>query len=368
MKILHLISSGGFFGAEQVLLSLGKALQQQGNDVVVGALNDLRDPHLEIVEQAQKAGIETVTFDSRGRIDFKTIATLRKYLKENNIEVLHTHNYKSNLVGMLAAKASRTVLVATVHGYTDMTKAVSFYEKVDRFVINNFFDRVVGVARSVFGKNLRPCQVVVPNGLDVDAFHKDPEARNQIRSKYAIQENDFLVGTVGRLSPEKNQKLLLQAIKDIAREKKNVRVMIVGSGSQEQLLKDFVRTEGLDSHVIFTGFIEDLAAYYNAMDLFVLPSNTEGIPMTLLEAMACQCPVVATSVGGVPGILKNGKAGRLVKPQNLNELKQSIVDLINSHDERQHSGKEGSVFVAENYSLSRMDGAYKEIYNEVLKK
>ncbi|MEK6560455.1 MAG: glycosyltransferase [Nitrospirota bacterium] len=366
MKILHFISSGGLFGAEQVMLSLSRYAKQNGIEAVIGAIHDQRDPHLEIIEKARREALPTVVFKSRGLFDINTVRELRNFLTTAGIDVLHTHNYKSDFLGLIAAKMAKIPVVATAHGFTDMTRAVTFYEKLDRWLLFSFFDRVVVVTSEIFPRWRGEGKKVIANGIDIHPFTATNVDRAQIRARYGMKPDDFVIATVGRLSKEKNQALLIKAFMPLAKENSRVKLLIIGDGPQRQSLKSLVTQLGLTSQVIFTGIITETAAMYHAMDIFALSSLTEGVPITILEAMASKVAVVATKVGGIPDIIRDTETGLLVTSQDANGLTQALNSLITDKSKRQMLTAAAFDFVRANYSLEQMGQAYQKVYTEVL--
>ncbi len=366
MKILHLISSSGLFGAENVLLTLAKCFNKEGARAVVGAIRDSRNPRVELIEKAKGEGLPVAVFDSRGRFDLGTVAKLIRYIKENAIDVLHTHNYKSDTIGLLAAKLTGRPLVATAHGFTEVTQTVGFYEELDRFLLKTFFDRVVVVTDKV----LPHCPVfkkrVISNGLDASKFLPDPKAAEAVRKEFNIRPGDFVIGTIGRLSKEKNQLMLLEAAVDLVYTHPSVKFLIVGEGPEEYSLKHFVQNKNIADKIVFTGLIRDVVPVYQTMDAFVLSSVTEGVPLTILEAMASRVPVVATRVGGIPEIIEDGKTGFLVASKDVQALKAKLENLIRDRGLGQQLAEAGFHFVKQEYSLEKMCESYRKVYDELL--
>jgi len=367
ISVMHLISSSGFFGAESVLMTLAKNVQDEKYVPIVGAFKDRRDgAQAEIIARARESGLETFLLECSGRFDLWAAFRLRKYLTENKINVLHTHNYKADVIGALAARMGGIPIVATAHGFTDMTASVSFYEKLDRLFLRMFFDRVVTVTDKMLPALTPRRKRVIPNGINTDFFNTNIETRDAFRRKYNIREDDMLVGTIGRLSKEKDQIMFLEALEPLMRDEARLKIIIVGSGPKEMELKEFVTAKGLSDRVVFTGIIKDVGPVYMALDVFVLSSLTEGVPLTVLEAMASGLPVVATKVGGIPQMIEDGRNGLLIEPRNREALREKIGQLLKDPSRRKSLGASGQAFVRENYSLESMCEAYKKVYDEVL--
>ncbi len=366
MKIAHLISSSGFFGAENVVISLAESFYNAGDEVYVGTIHNKHNPHTELIDISQSRGLMTYSVESRSKFDFRTIDALKKFLKAKDIDVLHTHCYKSSLIGLLAVKQLRIPIMATAHGYTDVTHKVSLYEKLDRFILRYFIDCVVVVADKVLGGVIKGRKRIIPNGLNIERFQKDDELRAQQRKRYLIEDHHRVVGCVGRLSKEKNQMLLLKAVTALIEVDERIRVLLVGDGPEKNTLVDYCETAGISKKVIWTGLLDDVASIYQAMDVFVLSSLTEGVPLTLLEAMASQVPVVATNVGGIPEIINDNVDGLLVTSDDVEDLSTKIDDALKDQEKTEIRVNAAYVKVANQFSLAKMSERYRQGYQELL--
>ena len=366
MKILHLISSLGLFGAETIALNLAGTVQGNGYESILCAIENSSNSKIDIIEQANKAGIETHILKCAGRFDIRAIFRLRKYIENQKIDVLHTHNYKSDLIGMLAARLAKVPVIATAHGFTDMSRSVSMYEKLDRWILKSFFNKVVTVTGQMLPNFSDQQKRIIPNGIDISHFSRNEEKRVALRKKYNVADNDILIGTIGRLSKEKNQRMLLEAVYPIVRENEQVKIIIIGDGLKADELKQFVEARHLTDRVIFTGIMHDTVSAYSAMDIFILSSLTEGVPLTVLESMASKLPVIATRVGGIPEIMNNGETGLLVESQDVETLRIRVHELIDDKKLRQTLVDAAYEFVRDHYSLTKMCEAYQKVYEEVL--
>ena len=366
INVLHLISSSGLFGAENIVLSLGKNIRDKTYHSIVGALHDPRRPEPEIIEKSRELGIESCFFKCHGRFDLGAVFRLKKYIIENGIDLLHTHNYKSDVIGFLVSRLTGVPVMATAHGFTDMTRSVSLYEKLDRWVLKSFFKRIVVVTNSMLKDFPKEKKRVISNGVDIGQLKRDESRGHETRRLYHIGNEDIVIGTVGRLSYEKNQIMILEAAYPIMRKDERIKILIVGDGPKKAELKQFAAARHLEDRVLFTGLMRDTVSAYSSMDIFVLSSLTEGAPLTLLEAMAMELPVIATRVGGIPEIINDGKNGLLVNSRDADALRGKMNELIaNKEKAREISGSVRG-FVKSNYSLERMCREYKKVYSEIL--
>jgi glycosyltransferase involved in cell wall biosynthesis len=247
-----------------------------------------------------------------------------------------------------------------------VTRAVSFYEGIDCFLLKRFFDRTVAVSPTIFpDKDRYPGIRIITNGIDTDRFSDRIDSIDKTREKFGFTPENFVIGTVGRLSPEKNQSLLLMAFAEVLKSHPEIRLLVVGDGIDKEKLAGLAANLRISPYVVFPGIINDLAPVYRSMDVFVLPSQTEGVPLTILEAMASHVPVIATEVGGVPGIIRDQSLGILADPGDVRGLEQKINHILENKDLRMSIAENAHSFVKQNYSFSSMCSAYEELYQEI---
>lgn len=367
MKILHLISSGGLFGAERVILNLATQLKEGTS--TVGALHNRHNPHLEIIQAAERLELKTTVFDSQGQCDVKTVLQIKKFLTENQVDILHTHNYKSDILGFLAARLAGKRWVATNHVWHGTDAKMRFYERLDAIVLK-FTDKVIAVSEEIkdglIKRGFRPERVqVIPNGIDIVPFQEKFQ-KLELRRSLGIQPHETVVVIVGRLAKEKGHGVFLDAAASIIRERKDSKFLIVGDGPLRQELTKRVSEMELTDSVIFAGIRQDMPAVYAMSDIMVNSSFIEGMPMTILEAMASQIPVVATAVGGVPQIVIDGQTGLLVPPGDAGALAERILFLINNPNHARSLAIKAREFVQSNYSLEKMTSKYRMVYKAMV--
>lgn len=367
MKVLQLISSGGFFGAEKVLLQLSSELQKDKNyHTVVGVLENLKNPHLEIIEECQKDCLEKVAFPCRGKLDLKAILSIRRFIRSNNVNIIHSHNYKSNLYAFIASRGLPIGLIATCHNWLVDDIKMKGYATLDRIVLRQFSD-VCAVSHYVRKKaidsGISPTKVhIVNNGISLDSFSSLHRNKN-IRKELGISDTSTVIGTVGRLSAEKGHRVLLRIAKKILETHPESVFLIIGDGP----LKSMLENEFSSPSIIFTGLRKDLVELYSQMDIFVLPSLKEGLPMVILEAMASKTPIIATSVGAIPTVLKDKETGLLVQPGNEEELSEALLSLMKKPDEMKSMAEKAYLKVRDYYSSEKMADGYKALYARIEK-
>ncbi len=369
MRVLELISPTGYYGAERVLVTLAKYLQKAGVDVSTGIFSATHGAAHEVAERAGEAGVAVFEVPCAGRVDLGAVRTLRRRIREMRASVVHTHGYKTDLYARLACWGLGIPLVATYHHGTaepNQEWTLKLYDKLDYQVLRTF-DRVVAVSDPIraflaqAGVPQRKVSVIL-NGIDLGDFPENAEAT--LRRDLSLG-NARTVGMVGRLHPEKGPQQLLAAAQKVLNQLPDVIFVIVGDGPQRRELDDLVRTLGIDKSVRFPGFRTDMAGVYRSLDVVVLPSLNEGLPMTLIEAMAMKRPVVATDVGGVPAVVRHNETGILLKSADPQGLAQAIVELLQDPARAARLAGSGQDLVKARYSADRMTREYLDLFRGV---
>lgn len=369
IKVLHLISSGGLFGAERVVLNL--VFKAQGVISFVGAINNAHNPHLEIIEEAKNLNLKWIIFKSKGKFDLGMIASIKKFIIEQRIDIVHTHNYKSDIAGFFAVKFTGAQWVATHHGWTGADKRLGFYEKIDSFILK-YVQKLVLVSlkmKQIFlHRNIRDGQLeVIDNGIPIEKFDRRIRSENT-RFSLRVGPDDCAIVIVGRLSLEKGHEIFLKAAVEAVKEIHNVKFIIVGDGPRREELKQKTRELNMLDHVIFTGVRGDMPAIYASCDILVNSSFSEGLPMTILEAMASRLPVIATDVGAVADVIKNQENGILLPPGDVHQLALGMIELAKDKEKCQRLYQKAYQDVCERFSDTSMAYKYRQVYEEVLLK
>jgi len=177
-----------------------------------------------------------------------------------------------------------------------------------------------------------------------------------------------MVGVVARLDLQKGFEYLLQAARELCKTFHGLKIIIVGEGPDRGAIEEIIRQYGLQSNVVLAGQQSNMPAVYAAMDIFVLPSLNEGLPMTVLEAMAASKPVIATRVGAIPSVIKDGENGLLVTPKDSVGLRNAIASVLDDPERRRRMGDQAHAWVSQNYTSEAMALRYREMYEGVLGK
>lgn len=369
IQIVHLVGSRreNLSGGDLVILNLLKYLDKNKFDPWIVSFYEMRKPGIPlIIEIARQRRIKTFLVSTRGKFDFEAIKQTQRFIIDNQIDILHCHGYKADVIGALASRGLNVKRVTTLHGWwIGKNLKLKFYNWLDHFAIRNF-NKIIVVSEPMKKALIRrhfPLErvIYIPNGVDLDWIHS--ANGEQIRRELNLTKDMLIIGIVGRLGKEKGHKYLLMALKDIP----NLVLLIIGNGPLEKQLKEMVVRLKIKERVIFLGFRHDVNNLIAAMDIFVLPSLSEGLPLALLEAMVAQKPIIASRVGGIPTVIKNQETGILVEPKNSSLLKEAIIHLSKDKSFTNQIAINAKKLVEHNFSLELATRRYEEIYLEITK-
>ena len=364
VKVLQLISSGGYYGAENMLLSLCASQEKADCQNSLLLFYNVHVPNVEFYERARRRGMCVRMVHCNGKADWRAVRQIEEYIREDGIDLVHTHGYKADLYGYLAAWRSRKPVVATCHNWVGGTAALGIYNYLDRMALKRFnalaaVSDVVAHRLLAFGVLAEKIKIIA-NGIDVRAFE-----RGQTLPALSVTGGK-VVGVVARLDLQKGFEYLLRAIRELCNTFAALKVVIVGEGPDRKVIEGMVREYGLQSNVVLAGQQSDMPGVYAAMDIFVLPSLNEGLPMTVLEAMAASKPVVASRVGAIPRVIKDGENGLLVDPRDAAGLRDAIASLLSDPNLCRRIGDKAHDWVSRNYTSEAMALKYRRLYDEVL--
>lgn len=366
LTILFLISSEGYFGVENMLVTLALSLSRLGCRCIVGVFCDGRFHHTEIGDRAKARGLPVEILTCAGRLDLRAVMKIRKLLKAHKVDVLHTHGYKADLYGRIAAVNRNVRLVATCHNWPHPAWSMRAYAALDRLSLKTF-DRVVVLSENVAAvlkqSGLQDGKLAtISNGIEIERFR---DAQPLLRAS-SFHPDELLVGFVGRLVPGKGADILLRAAPHVMIRHPNARFVLVGDGPCREELQSLAAQLGVSDRVVFTGVREDMPEVYASLDLLVLPSFCEAMPMCVIEAMAAGKPVIATRVGAVPKLIEQDESGLLIEPGDVAGLAAGIVGLLEDRERAHRLGRNGQIRASERFSAVGMAKQYAELYSEIL--
>jgi glycosyltransferase involved in cell wall biosynthesis len=366
MKVLHIISSGGMYGAEAVILNLSRTLREGGHASALGVFANSANPNLQLHEAAAKEGIESSLLACKGQFDSATMGAIRELAARAKADVIHAHGYKADIYEYLALRRAGAPLVSTCHTWYDTDRMLLLYGMADRFVLRSY-TRVVAVSEEVRQRLLkagvREDRIrMVRNGIDLRPFR---EASASLRSELGV-DGALIVGLVGRLAWEKGVDVFVRAAARVLAQMPEARFVVVGEGPDREKLQRLVEELKVGDGVRMLGRREDMPGVYASLDVMVSSSRQEGLPMAILEGMASGLPLVATAVGEVPTVVKDDRTGVLVPPDDAEALAAAIAGLLRDPERRRRLGAAARQLMEDEYSAERMTADYLRVYDEAI--
>ena len=343
LPIVHLIHSGGFYGAERMLLDHCLVVPGQHRVVFIR-------PPLPLLERFRSAGVECSGVDG--------IKPLLGYLGDQHV-LLNAHNFKAQLFALRCAWTLKLPLVWTQHGFTPRNFKQKLYTWLSlQLCRSQTVRRVACVAKSIADLHVKagvPANKlqVIANGL--------PEAAPSPVSKQANQP--ALVGFVGRLSAEKGPDLFLDALIPLCQQRPELQAFLLGDGPQSEPLQQRIQAAGLQTQIHMPGYQNNVDEWLNRLSVLVLSSRTEGTPMILLEAMQHRTPVVAFAVGGIPDVIHHRTTGLLATALDSAELSEHIAELLDDANLTKRLTQAAWQLQRDNYHLPTLAKSWTELYS-----
>lgn len=362
MKILYLITSTEMGGAEKSLADLALGISKE-HTVRVLSLRPLG----KFAEVLQKQGIEVISFNVTKRgWPGKLIKQIKAQLDKFQPDLVHAMLYWGIELARIACSARPIKLITTPH--FDLSK-MSFYQRVLDFVLKGKDTVTIAesfsTAQYLISHQKYPKEKVffLPNSIDKTKFFRQNSLRKAMRAKYHYEEDEVVILQVSRLEPVKNPLLLLTAFRNILRSCPKARLIYVGDGREREKMESFIKETDLTGKVLLAGTQQNINEWLNMADIFVLPSNEESLPLSLLEALQVGLPCVVSRVGDMPLWVKPGENGFVFPPGDITLLSCFLTELCTQKDVRIKQGKISSEKIDKS-GLSCQQ--YQHIYKQLL--
>lgn len=363
LGILHITAPAHAGGLESVVRLLAHGQQSLGNHVTVVTVVEPSAAEHPFVTALAGDGIESAVVRVGAKGYLKEWRSLRALMRQLKPDVIHTHGYRSDVMGGLAAVSAGLPRVTTVHGFTggDVKNRANEWLQIRSYYA---FSAVVAVSQPIV-QRLKRARVrasairTIPNAIDP---RRQTVSRSDARARIGASGDEFVIGWVGRMSSEKGLDVLVEALKSLQQPFKAI---FIGDGPDRDELHRRIEKAGLESSVRWTGVVPDAASLFSAFDVFVLSSRTEGIPIVLLEAMRANVPIIATRVGGVPEMLDDTEA--LLVPSEQPTALAAAISSVRENDElartRAHAAR---ARLEREFAVEPWVGRYDAVYRSVL--
>lgn len=370
MRIVFVLGSSNIGGTELNTLRSATALVRRGHDVtqiLIGSPGTL-------VDRFAQSGVRLERVQSRSLAHPDILRTSRhisSIIREHDAQVVHTHDVFANIIGVPSARIARTPVVISSRRWWKATprRVHRVLNRLSYAMSTATVANAPSVANMLVGDERVPSERVhyIPNLIDESLLvPRVDENRKSIRSRLGVPDEAVVIMCVARLVPVKNHALLLRAFAAVARESLPLQLVLIGDGPLRQSLESQAAALGVQDRVTFAGELHGAACYYQGADIAILTSASEGMPNTLLEAMACGLPVISTAVGGCVDIVKTGTTGILVRPNAQAELEAAIVELASSAESRLTLGSAGLQAVMSQHTESSVMNQLESLYDGLL--
>jgi glycosyltransferase involved in cell wall biosynthesis len=374
-NLLYVFDNMEFGGGERVFAQIINRLSIERYRIIVACL-----PTGAFIEKIKRSGVQIKSVDMRKRFNPGVILQLADLMKNEKIVIVHSQGARADFFARMAAKLARAPIVVStvpmpVEGFDVNPLRKLIYMAFNRFS-ERFVDRFMVVSDAlekmmIEKHGIEPQRVVkIYNGIEKDEYCiPDKEIacrRSRFRKEFGLGDDVPVVAAIGRLVWQKGFEYFIEAMPGVLKRFKKARFLIVGEGQMEDDLKEKSRRLMLEDRIIFTGFRKDIRDVLASLDVFVMPSLLEGLPVVLLEAMAMMKPIVATKIEGIIEALENGVTGLLVSPKDPQILSEAIVDLLIHKDNARQMGLAARKVAEDRFGVDIMVRKVEGVYEELL--
>jgi len=369
INILQFICPTGFYGAERWVLALANNLNQTEVrcDLAVTEESDSQQ-NLEILNHYPNIEGQTFKIQLESRFDLKSITQLSKIIRERNIDIIHTHGYKSDILGLIAAKKCGIKSVSTPHGFGEPASFKhKLFVKAGAFSLK-FFSRVIPLSQALYDDCIRfgvPKQKLnyIQNGVDLKEVE---EYRLTKPTKDPDSTTPKIIGFIGQMVPRKKVSDILQIFEALCERHDNLGLELLGDGSSREELESEANNLKHKDKIDFLGFRNDRMEKLSNFDLFVMTSSSEGIPRCLMEAMAMEIPVSAYNIPGIDQLLNHEETGLLADLDDIATLTKYWEKLLFDPVYANTLASNARSFVHERFSAARMAKEYTVVFQDLI--
>jgi len=368
IRVLEAIRQGSVGGGETHVLSLVEELDRSVFEPIVLSFSDGQ-----MIQKLNSLGIQSHVIDTKKAFDITVWKKVKNLLKHECIDLVHAHGTRANTNILWAAKSLKIPVIYTVHGWSFHDDQPFFTKKIrvitEKLLVKNV-EYTIAVSESSKKTGQKYIQgfegIVINNGINLTKF--DPgKVQNCIRDKYKIPNNVTLLGFISRVTKQKDPFTMLEAFYRVLQNgEKKMKLLMVGDGDLKSQVIDKANALGIDEHIYFDDFRDDVPELLKAIDIYCLPSLWEGLPIGLLEAMAMEKAIIATNVDGSKEVISHGKDGILIEPAQPQALADAILCLHNNVQLRISMQCKARKAIYEKYNVIGMTHAVENLYQRTL--
>ncbi|NQZ87201.1 MAG: glycosyltransferase [Colwellia sp.] len=365
-KVMHITYDMRIGGTEMVIKNIIDGCDKNHIEMSILCIESPLGP---FASELINDGIKFYELNRQPGFDTRLISKIRNSIKENNIDIIHCHQYTPWVYGVIAAAFTKTKVIFTEHGrfYPDSS---TWKRKLINPILNLFTNHVTAISAAtkqalIEYENIPAKDIdVIYNGIS--PLKIEQENVQKIREKLAIPANNKILGTIARFDPIKNHIMMIKAFSQVLKRQPETTLIIVGDGEERANIVDCIASLGIGNNVILTGYKTKPVNYLDLMNIYLLSSFSEGTSMTLLESMSLSKPCVVTDVGGNPEVIVNGKNGFVTANDDVEAFTQGILQAIESIDKDSSMGQASLYRFDLLFSEKIMNNQYQKLYNQLI--
>lgn len=365
IKILIVIPAFSIGGAERMATYLAVFLNKDLFEITVTSLSKRLNNILE--KMLEKENIKTLYVDKNKGFDLNTFFRLKRIIEDFNPDIIHSHQTVMRYLIPFINKKS--IFIHTIHNIASKEIPGSIMRKLQNYTYKKGVIPV-SISKEVSSSFLKEYGFIprteISNGIPLDQHYLSSENKIKFRNCNGLTQKDIVFVNVAGFREAKNHKLLIYAFSKIINKMQNSKLVLVGNGNLLSESKELAKKLKLENSIYFFGLRNDIPEILNASDIFIMSSDYEGYPLSIMEAMASRLPVISTNVGGVPEIVKDNVSGILVPPNDIEKLSSVMAYLYENPEVRKKMGEEGRKIALENFSVEKMCKSYEELYLKLL--
>ena len=372
INVLHLRDTFEIGGPGKTILETFSHIDRNRFEIHIGVFKTRSEDALSpFIKEARRRGIPLHLIESSHQYSPAVILSLLRVMKGMKCDILHTHETKSDLLGLIASRIRRVPVVTTLHGWIGNTRKERFMIALDKMVVRGF-DRVIAVSKgmkaSLVEAGFDSSRVCLLHNCIVTGKYRNTGQKGYLSEKTGKTLKRPVIGSVGRLSREKGHKDFIEAISIVLGRGYDADFVLIGDGPERENLAASIDRLGLDRNVHFAGYLSDMQLVFQDLDLMVLPSHTEGLPNVVLESLMMGVPVIATDVGGTSDIISDYESGVLVAPGRPDLLACKIVEFLEDAGRFRRMSEKGRTAVETNFNFAARTVRLERIYEELASK
>lgn len=371
INILHIRDTFEIGGPGKTILeTIGHINSERFKLHVAVFLGHNEKPDTPFIREAQKRNYNMHIIRSFNQYDPRIISRVLSLVKKLNIDIIHSHEGLSDIIGYIVSKLCKVSIITTLHGWIEYGVKDRIKVSLDKKVIKKY-DMVIAVSETILREmtdfGVLPERLkLLYNGIVVKNYNSKGGIKGYLSEVTGIKIDGLIIATIGRLSSEKGQKDFIVAAANIIRKGYKVNFALIGDGPERDNYKRMIVELGLESNILLTGYLKDIKRVFIDIDLMVLPSYTEGLPNVVLESLLMNVPVIATRVGGTPEIIKDNETGALVNAGSPEQISSKVIEYLNNPEKYNIMTTVGKSLVKNKFNFIERTKKLEIIYNELM--